>query len=240
MVQALNSSGDKVTDAVVNFTVYYFNLNTEVWESFDNGLMTHMGDGIYQASWQPVTLGEYVFYAYCSNPKFHQSYTYNIEKDSKQKIWVQQEQVISNPIPVTQNYLYNILAGKAGGVRVDYLQVTQTNDENAQKGIAIYIVENGGSNRGCSATIPHNTTYVVSLQSVIYGWSILDISLCPLMFGWSYWGGGDKIITNPHYCRSIDIQVALTDAPGTNQRLTVYCMYALLEDLEKDDEVNPM
>ncbi len=79
MVQVLNSSGDKVTDAVVNYKVYNFNGETEVWEVFTSGLMAHMGDGIYIAYFTPTFQGEYTFYAYSTNPKFHEAYTYFVE-----------------------------------------------------------------------------------------------------------------------------------------------------------------
>jgi hypothetical protein len=80
MVQVLNSNGDKVTDAIVNYKVYNLNNETEVWEVFASGLMTHMGDGIYNAYFTPTVPGEYTFYAYSTNPKFHEAYTYYVEE----------------------------------------------------------------------------------------------------------------------------------------------------------------
>jgi hypothetical protein len=80
LVQVVDSNGDKVTDAVVNYKVYFYDYDDdEVWEVAQSGLMTHIGDGLYQAEWTPNFYGEYVFYAYSSNPKFHESYTYFIE-----------------------------------------------------------------------------------------------------------------------------------------------------------------
>jgi hypothetical protein len=79
IVQVVDSNGDKVTDAVVNYKVYRWNDDTEVWEAYDSGLMEHIGDGLYVAYWQPEMSGEHSFYAYCSNPKFHETYTYFIE-----------------------------------------------------------------------------------------------------------------------------------------------------------------
>ena len=79
LVQVVDSNGDKATEAIVNYKVYYYNEDDEVWEVAFSGLMTHIGDGIYQASFTPEVTGEYTFYAYSSNPKFHESYTYYIE-----------------------------------------------------------------------------------------------------------------------------------------------------------------
>ena len=80
LVQVVDSNGDKVTDAVVNYKVYFYDEeDTERWIVASSGLMTHIGDGLYQAEWTPNTVGEYTFFAYCSNPKFNESYTYNIE-----------------------------------------------------------------------------------------------------------------------------------------------------------------
>jgi hypothetical protein len=80
LVQVVDSNGDKVTDAVVNYKVYFYDYDDdEVWEIAESGLMTHIGDGLYQVEWTPEFYGEYVFYAYSTNPKFHESYTYFIE-----------------------------------------------------------------------------------------------------------------------------------------------------------------
>ena len=79
----VDSNGDKVTDAVVNYKVYFYDYDDdEVWEIAESGLMTHIGDGLYQAEWTPEFTGEYTFYAYSTNPKFHESYTYFIEEPS--------------------------------------------------------------------------------------------------------------------------------------------------------------
>jgi hypothetical protein len=81
LVQVVDNNGDKVTDAVVNYKVYFYDYDDhEVWEIAESGLMTHIGDGLYQAEWTPEFTGEYTFYAYSTNPKFHESYTYFIEE----------------------------------------------------------------------------------------------------------------------------------------------------------------
>jgi hypothetical protein len=82
-VQVLNSSGDKATEAVVNYKIYWFNPSSELWEVYESGLMNHVGDGIYGVSWESDNdvEGDYVFYAYSSNPKFHDSQIYHIEFD---------------------------------------------------------------------------------------------------------------------------------------------------------------
>ena len=57
LVQVLDSNGDKVTDAVVNYKVYFYDYDDdEVWEIAESGLMTHIGDGLYQAEWTPNLL----------------------------------------------------------------------------------------------------------------------------------------------------------------------------------------
>ena len=54
LVQVVDSNGDKVTDAVVNYKVYFYDYDDhEVWEIAESGLMTHIGDGLYQAEWTP-------------------------------------------------------------------------------------------------------------------------------------------------------------------------------------------
>lgn len=238
MVQVLDANGDKATEAVVNFKVYFFNQSTEVWEVYDSGLMEHIGDGIYNAEWEPERLGEFTFYAYCSNPKFHQSYTYNIEKDAKQKIWVQQEGVLINYSAVQNSYAWILSA--QNGVRVDVVKFCQTNDETAQKTVSFRIYSDGNTDKGFSVAVPNNIWYNVGLQSSVYGWSVLGDSIGAQGFGINYNVGSDKsFIANPHYCRRIDISVAITDPVGTNQKLYAYCMYALLEDLEEDDNWNP-
>ena len=81
LVQVVDSNGDKVTDAVVNYKVYFYDYDDdEVWEVAASGLMTHIGDGIYKPSGLQHFHGEYTFYAYSSNPKFHESYTYFVEE----------------------------------------------------------------------------------------------------------------------------------------------------------------
>ena len=55
LVQVVDSNGDKVTDAVVNYKVYFYDYDDdEVWEVAQSGLMTHIGDGLYQAEWTPA------------------------------------------------------------------------------------------------------------------------------------------------------------------------------------------
>lgn len=78
MVQVLDSNGDKVTTATVNYIVYYYG-ESETWEEYTSGTMAHIGNGIYNANWTPESLGEFTFYAYCTNPKMHETYTYYVE-----------------------------------------------------------------------------------------------------------------------------------------------------------------
>lgn len=240
MVQVVDANGDKVTDAIVNFKVYFYDTDINAWGVDTSGLMTHVGDGIYTANWEPHYLGEFVFYAYCSNPKFHESYTYNIEKGAKNKIWVQQEGVLLNYSASVQSQYAWILSVQ-GGVRVDVLKFCQTNNEAAQKTIAFRIFADGGSDKGFSVGVPNNTWYNVGLQSSVYGWSVLADSIGAQAFGINYNVGGSKsFVSQPFECRRIDISVACTDMPGTNQKIYAYCMYAVLEDLDEDDETNPV
>ena len=240
MVQVVDSNGDKVTDAIVNFKVYFYDTDISAWGVDTSGLMTHVGDGIYTANWEPHYLGEFVFYAYCSNPKFHESYTYNIEKGAKNKIWVQQEGILVNYSAVQNSYAWILSA--QGGVRVDVVKFCQTNDEAAQKTIAFRIfTDNNASDKGFSVGVNNNTWFSVGLQSSAYGWTVLDESIGAQAFGVNYNVGNSKApFSQPFYCRRIDISFACTDPAGTNQKIYAYCMYALLEDLDEDDETNPV
>jgi uncharacterized protein YcfL len=79
LVQVVDSNGDKVTDAVVNYKVYWYDDDEEAFVVVDSGLMTHTGDGLYFVNWTPQDEGEHTFYAYSTNPKFHESYTYEVK-----------------------------------------------------------------------------------------------------------------------------------------------------------------
>jgi hypothetical protein len=81
-VQVVNSNGDPVTDAIVNYKIFMFYLDGDdepVYELFESGLMTHKEDGVYSKSWYPTDEASYMFYAYSTNPKFHDSFTYKLQ-----------------------------------------------------------------------------------------------------------------------------------------------------------------
>ena len=72
-VQVLDGSKNAVTAATVSYIVY-----DEADASFQSGNMAHFANGIYSISWTPDNDGEWTFYAYSSNPKFKETWTYTI------------------------------------------------------------------------------------------------------------------------------------------------------------------
>ncbi|GAF77522.1 unnamed protein product, partial [marine sediment metagenome] len=74
-VQVINGNGDPDEGATVNYIVY-----DEADQSFDTGAMAHTANGIYTKTWTPDAIGEWTFYGYSADPKFHKSYTYSVGK----------------------------------------------------------------------------------------------------------------------------------------------------------------
>jgi hypothetical protein len=235
LVQVVDSNGDKVTDAVVNYKVYFYDYDDdEVWEVAQSGLMTHIGDGLYQAEWTPNFYGEYVFYAYSSNPKFHESYTYFIEDANvgSKYVWVHKPiQFTDIQLPVVQNTWYPILS-ESGGVRGLYLTVVQQNNEAEAKNIEFEITVDGEI---------HSTT--INAQNLHYHSVALGIDddynlmSCVhdsfpgyMMMGRTYYGNG-IILTVPLECRSLAVRIRMISAVGTNQALQGRCAYDKLESV---------
>lgn len=229
LVQVVDSNGDKVTDAIVNYKVYFYDYDeTETWIVATSGLMTHIGDGLYQAEWTPQFTGEYTFYAYSTNPKFHESYTYFVEAAST-KVWVEQEAINSYLNPPVQNEWVTLLDA-AGGVKVDTVIFYQLNDETGQKNIEFRIYPNDGADKGFSVGINHNDFFIVSLQQSNSNWTCSQQSINPRFFGRTY-SSGVLIVSIPFECRDILIQYRITSALGTNQKLSCYVTYSKLESV---------
>jgi len=93
-VQVLDDSGDPDTGATVNYRVY-----DEADGQFTSGSMSHIAYGIYSVSWTPDTAGEWTFYAYCSDPKFHKTFTYFVEKGMEQLVEEIRNQVFTRRYP---------------------------------------------------------------------------------------------------------------------------------------------
>jgi hypothetical protein len=169
LVQVVDSNGDKVTDAVVNYKVYFYDYDDdEVWEVAQSGLMTHIGDGLYQAEWIPTSSGEYTFYAYSSNPKFHESYTYFIES----KTFWRTEQ--SGGATIDNEDETDVISFNTGGDRLHRhtiveLDMSDILDVGEPVTIRVY-KEHDGSSRLASKTIyPNDYGSDVELVTVDMG-----------------------------------------------------------------------
>jgi hypothetical protein len=235
MVQVVDSNGDKATEAVVNFKVYFLNSEEEVWEVIESGLMTHIGDGIYQASFSPDEKGEYTFYSYSSNPKFHESYTYFVEIQQHSGATYLYGWNADSRMPPTQGLEETIVnianpeeSNAVRGYKAYWLRFWQTNNEAATKDVTVRLeVDNSGYNIG-SFTAP--SAHLIYLYwDIMYGtFKYVDVTAdgCPPpMMGPSFWDNTNKVMTtNPLEGKRLGVYITFNSAPGTNQGL----MWALI------------
>jgi hypothetical protein len=228
MVQVMNSSGDKVTEAIVNYKVYRSNDDEEVWESFDSGLMEHIGDGIYTVSWTPDKTGEFTFYAYSTNPKFHESYTYYVENNEANGGFAFYGNTNFNAAPPTQDLTVPLI-DQLNGFKGYFFRFWQSNNENADKQIEIDLQTDNSSGTYLGTCPSGHMMYLYYDQW--YGmWKFYDQDDAegpPFMMGPTMYDSTNKIlVTNPIECKHFKADIRFGDSPGTNQVLQVYFSHA--------------
>lgn len=231
MVQVLDANGDKVTAATVNFIVYRFNSGTEVWEEYSSGTMQHIGNGIYTGYFTPDDEGEFTFYAYSENPKFHDTYTYYVETPVYMGPFNPTSHSI-NITPVTQNEWVEILNLQEGFIGYCWY-FYQQNDEAATKNIAInLVVDNGGYNFNFDCPSQHQIFVYFSCFTGTFVCLDVTASEQPrrLMLGPGHWDnltdGSLTQFTMPLECRGFYARIRMTDAPGTNNYIQSFLTYA--------------
>ena len=228
MVQVVDSNGDKATEAIVNYKVYYFNEEDEVWQVAFSGLMTHIGDGIYQAGFSPEYAGEHTFYAYSSNPKFHESYTYYVETQEANGGFAFYGNTNFNASPPTQD-LTVALIDQLNGFKGYFFRFWQSNVENAAKQIEIDLQTDNASGTYSGSCPSGHMMYLYYDQW--YGmWKFYDQDDAegpPYMMGPTMYDSTNKIlVTNPIECKHFKADIRFADSPGTTQVLQVYFSHA--------------
>ena len=224
MVQVVDSNGDKATEAIVNFKVYHYDGEDEEWEIVESGLMTHIGDGIFQASFSPEQTGEYTFYAYSTNPKFHESYTYFVENQEANGGAAFYGNVNYNASPPTQGELVE-LGTWLNGFKGYFFRFWQSNTEAAAKTIT-FNLQNDNSGGDYQASCPSGHMMYLYWDQFYGMFKIYDQDAAggpPYMMGPTMYDNSNKVlVTNPLECKKFIIKVTFEDPAGTNQILQVY------------------
>ena len=228
MVQVVDANGDKATEAVVNFKVYYYNEEDEVWEVAYSGLMNHIGDGIFSAGFNPQVEGEHTFYAYSTNPKFHESYTYYVENQEANGGFAFYGNTSFNATPPTQGETIPLI-NQLNGFKGYFFRFWQTNAGATDKVISFDLqTDNSGGTYDFSCPSGH-MMYLYYDQ--FYGmWKAYDQDAAggpPYMMGPTMYDAANKIlVTNPIECKHFRIDMRFADPPGLSQIVQVYFSHA--------------
>ncbi len=77
VVQVLDSNGEIITSATVQYIIYGYDAGDEQWLEYDSGTMNHVGNGVYSTVWGAPS-GFYYIYCFCVNPLFNKVFSYVI------------------------------------------------------------------------------------------------------------------------------------------------------------------
>lgn len=225
-VQVLDSAGDPANSATVNFKVFD-NSDSQV----DSGTMTFIADGIYTCTWTPTAAGEWTVETESTNPKFAKSFTYFVEEGTT-KVWKRQAILQFQQNNPTQNQYYAV-CNLSGGLKIKYIAVLQTNNENATKNLGATIVIDGISTYGLSAAAfsSGEAKFLYPNYNNSIGFKTYVTPFAPPMLS-SDQSVDVMACADCEECHTLVIQLKIEDAPGTNQVLEVYIEYQKIEALE--------
>lgn len=216
-VQIIDSNGNPVTGATINYKVYYENLE-------DSGTMTHMADGIYGEGFTPNYSGVWCFEAYNESLGFRKTFTFYVEEVPAEKNFVQQivdSNQVSNP---TQNEWIRLLA-LGDGLKIYSLSFYQQNNESAAKNVEVRIYIDGqyslipSNINGSRTSSSVRNVYLSSEIAQFYDNSVSDFPYVTFA-GPTTFNVADKIVlSKPLLCNSFALDMRITSVNGTNQIL---------------------
>jgi hypothetical protein len=213
-VQVIDANSDPATGATVSWKLY--DQNGELW---DDGTMTHIGDGIFSFSWTPNAAGEWTAECFSSNPKFRKSFTYYVETPL---VWERQPRSYLLLSPPVFNQ-WETLVDMSGALKLYSLIFWQSNDESNNKNMEIRITLDGGSPTTVTRTLPNN---VVNSVFSVSGESFeVDTTGEALLGFYLYSGVAPEPKTFPLEAKSILIEVRMTSGNGTSQQLGIDLVY---------------
>lgn len=82
VVQVMDSNGEVVTSATVQYVIYGYYASGEQWVEVDSGTMSHVGNGVYSTIWRAPS-GFYYIYCFYTNPLFNKVFSYVIRGAAK-------------------------------------------------------------------------------------------------------------------------------------------------------------
>jgi hypothetical protein len=207
-VQVLDSSGDPATLATVLYRLY-----DETGTVVDSGAMAHVANGIFRASFTPDVLGTWIMEAYSTNPKFHDSTSYNVEWGAD---WVATDDSLTYGSLAVKTTLFELTQPSI----LESILIGQTNDEVAAKNIDVWITQDDEHYDG---TIDVDSGFPVNLIHTAGGViQTTDISTWGAFNTLKLDGGdyGAFIVPDPG-CSYLKIEAQMTSGAGTSQAIQI-------------------
>ena len=224
-IQVLDSAGNPANNATVNWKIY--DPSNELW---DDGTMTYItgSNGLYRQLWHPNLAGEWIFEAYCSNPKFHQSFAYHVTYfDALVWTFHKNEEWEVPMWPPPSNWA-NLLEGE-GGIRPYIIQFWWDNDEHGPaRTFSISVIIDGieqGNQQDLETNTPQHT-YYLKLNANFQPQFVCDADDEFTTFGptagYGSPGGGIHVSDNPFECHTIVIKICFDDIDGAGTNPVAY------------------
>ena len=224
-VQVIDANSDPVTGATVQIKVIM--PNGSDWDG--TWSMTHLGDGIYAAEFEPDVEGVWVAQCFSANPKFRKSFTYTVGYDG----WVQQSYVWSVQSNPTQDVWITIIDESCGTIP-QAINFAQDNEDSTQKFCRIEVTMDNVVMEGYYNLYPHEHTVepgaILALYYANTGGpnNTPGIATHPNDQSRGAWGQsmGDSSQSEADFavqpeagCKHFMIRVKLVSAAGTNQTI---------------------
>ena len=223
MVQVVDSNGDPVTGATVNYRLYQFG------EQEDSGTMTHKENGLYVAYWYPQGSGPWTFEAYCTSPKFRKTLLYHVEYKQPFQAPLMGTNSQINPVQGSWYALLPQQSDVSNQAKLYYVIVSQTNNENAAKDVEIIFDIDNVRSINMNATLDSGTKYYIQIAcdtNSNYTYEFVTYKAMVLQTLSKNDDNSDIIIGGmPLECADFALQMRMTSAPGTSQRIDAWsCM----------------
>ena len=219
-VHVVDSNGDPVTGATVSYRIYHFG---EVEES---GTMTHSENGLYQFTWVPTNYGPWTFEAYCTNPQFRKTYLYHVEEKQPYQAPLTGTNSQLNPVQNTWYVFMPQQSELSDQRKLYYVFVSQTNNEAAAKDVELIFDIDNVRSINMSATLESGTKYYIQIAcdaNSNYTYEFVIHKAMVLETVSKNDDSGDIIIGGmPLECVDFVLQMRMTSAPGTGQRMDAW------------------
>ena len=214
-VHVIDANGDPVTGASVSVKV--LDPSGQDWDG--TWAATYLSDGIYYTQITPDEGGDWTFIFSCSNPKFAKTLVYRVCYPTSYAAPLNgMNQVF--PTDTSWKVLFTPYDEDWIQRKIYRFTLEQSNDENDPKTIEVIFNLDGVRSINMSATLDSGVVYYVQLElsDTNYDYELLTQKTMLLKVHGED-DNGTQWSSMPLECRNYDVQVRVTGAAGTNQKI---------------------